>query len=57
MKIPKKPKTQKAQIDMMWDFLFNKFAHRMEFDDKRFGFIMALLALILAFMAVQMIRG
>jgi len=56
MKIPAKPKTQRAQIDMMWDALFNGIPHRLKSQDIRINFILAFMALILAFMAVIMIR-
>jgi len=57
MKIPEKPKTTKEQIDMIWDAIFNAIPHRFKWQDIKINFILAFLALILAFMAVMMIRG
>ena len=57
MKIPEKPKTTKEQINMIWDALFNSLPHRMRSQDIRINFTLAFMALVLAFMAIQEIRG
>jgi len=54
MKIPEKPKTQKAQIDMIWDAVFNSIAHRLKWQDLKITFILGFMVLVLAFMGLMM---
>ena len=57
MKLPDKPKTQKGQIDMMWDAIFNAFPHRLKWQDIKINFILTFVALILAMIGILVIRG
>ena len=53
----KKPKTQKEQVDLIWDFLFNHLAHKIRFLDLKVAFILAFLTLVLGLIGVMIIRG
>jgi len=53
----KKPKTQKEQVDLIWDFLFNHLVHKIKFIDLKIGFILAFLTLMLALLSVLIFRG
>lgn len=52
MKLPDKPKTQKAQINMIWDALFNEIPHRLKWQDIKINFILVFVALILTGMGI-----
>ncbi len=49
---PKKPEKQKDQISMMWDMLFNGLVHRLDWQDKKLAFIIALITLLIAAMGI-----
>lgn len=55
MKLPKKPKTTKGQVDMMWDAVFNLWPHRLKWQDIKINFILAFVALILAGMGILLV--
>ncbi len=58
--IPKKPKSQKEQISMVWDALFNGIIHRVNFQDTKINFILGFMVLILGllgFLAIAFMIG
>lgn len=55
--IPEKPKTQKEQISMLWDAVYNHLPTRLGWIDIKIGFIMGFLGLILALLGVLIMRG
>ena len=57
MKIPAKPKTTKAQIDMIWDALFNEIPHKFKWQDVKINFILVFVALILTMIGILVVRG
>lgn len=53
----KKPKAQREQVDLIWDFVFNHLAHKIKFIDLKIGFILAFIAIMLALLGVLVFRG
>lgn len=53
----KKPKTQKEQVDLIWDFLFNHLNHKVKFLDTKITFILSLLAILMVLIAIALARG
>ena len=49
---PTKPGTEQAQIDMLWDGFYNHLPHWLNFIDTKQNFILALIGLTLALVAV-----
>lgn len=47
-KMPTKPKTQKAQIDTLWDFVHNHLWSRLTFLGWQVNFLIALVLVLLA---------
>lgn len=52
-KTPEKPKTQKAQIDSLWDAMHNHLWHRVDFLNWQVGF---LVLLVIALLTVVLIK-
>ena len=50
--LPEKPKTQKAQIDALWDIVTNHMLSRLSWQDKKMTFILGLQGLIIALMGI-----
>lgn len=46
-KIPEKPKTQKAQINALWDFTYNHLWTKLNFLDWKVNFLMLLVIALL----------
>ncbi len=58
--VPEKPKSQKDQISMVWDALFNGLIHRVNFQDIKINFILGFMVLILGllgFLAIAFMIG
>lgn len=55
-KTPEKPKSQKKQIDILWDVVCNGVMHRLGLLDIKFGFVLALLGVMMAFLAILVFR-
>lgn len=55
-RLPQKPETQKEQISLLWDMVCNHMLHRLSWQDIKINFILLLLALIIAFLAVLCTR-
>jgi len=51
-KLPTKPKTQKGQIDMLWEACFNHLPTRLKWVDTKVSFILGFTALILGLLGV-----
>lgn len=51
-KMPEKPETMKAQVDMLWDAVFNHIPTKLNWQNIKLNFIMTFIALILALQAV-----
>ena len=51
--VPEKPKTEKAQISILWDIISNHIIHRLNWQDIKMNFILGLTGLILALCAVM----
>lgn len=56
-KIPEKPKSQKEQVSMLWDAVYNHMFSKLAAHDKMMGFTLAFLALILAFLGILILKG
>ena len=58
--IPEKPETTRAQVNMLWDGLFNHLPTTLRAMEKwnniRFGFIMTFMALIIALLGITILR-
>ena len=52
IKIPQKPKTQKGQMDTLWDIVCNHLLHEVSMNKTISKFMMGFQALILALLAV-----
>ena len=50
-----KPKTQKEQIETMWEFLFNDCWHRLKWQDIKINFILAFMGIVLTLLALIMV--
>ena len=44
---PKKPETEREQISTIWDYLFNHVRHRLMWQDRKFNFVLAIVAVVL----------
>lgn len=54
--ITAKPKTTKEQIDMVWVACFNDLPSQITLLDRKFNFTLALLGVIIALVAVVLVR-
>ena len=57
MKIPEKPETQKEQISMLWDAVFNHLFTAQHWQGVMLKFVLALLAVIIALWTLEMVSG
>lgn len=51
-KMPEKPKTQKEQISMLWEGVFNHIPTQLKWQNVKLNFILAFMGLVLALLAV-----
>ena len=57
MKIPEKPKTQKEQISMLWDAVYNHLFTAQHWQGVMLKFVLALLAVIIGLWAFSQVFG
>ena len=57
MKVPEKPKTQKEQISMLWDAVFNHLFTAQHWQDVMLKFVLALLVVIIGLWAFGQVMG
>jgi hypothetical protein len=57
MKTPEKPKTQKEQISMLWDAVFNHLFTAQHWQGVMLKFVLALLAVIIGLWAFGIVTG
>ena len=57
MKIPDKPKTQKEQISMLWDAVYNHVFTAQHWQGIMLKFVLALLAVIIGLWAFGIVTG
>lgn len=55
MRIPKKPETQKEQISMLWDAVFNHLFTAQHWQGIMLKFVLALLAVIIGLWAFSQV--
>ena len=53
---PKKPPTQKEQIDLIWEFLFNHLTHKVQFLSLKMTFVLIFMGLILGLLGIVIAR-
>jgi len=57
MKMPEKPKTQKEQISMLWDAVFNHLFTAQHWQGIMLKFVLAILAVIIGLWTLSKITG